>query len=44
MIDSIIRAHPCAAGYAKDQNAREYLGQSKGGFTPKFYMVVDALD
>ena len=45
MIDStIIRAHPCAAGYEKDQNARECLGRSKGGFTTKIHMVVDALD
>ena len=44
MIDStIIRAHPCAAGYEKDQNARECLGRSKGGFTTKIHMVVDGL-
>ena len=44
MIDStIIRAHPCAAGYEKDQHIRECLGRSKGGFTTKIHMVVDAL-
>ena len=44
MIDStIIRAHPCVAGYEKDQNARECLGRSKGRFTTKIHMVVDAL-
>ena len=44
MIDStIIRAHPCTAGYEKDQNVRECLGHSKGGFITKIHMVVDAL-
>jgi transposase len=44
MIDAtIIRAHPCAAGYEKDQSARECLGRSKGGFTTKIHVVVDAL-
>lgn len=44
MIDAtIIRAHPCAAGYEKDQGARECLGRSKGGFTTKIHVVVDAL-
>ena len=44
MIDStIIRAHPCAAGFEKDQNSRECLDRSKGGFTTKIHMVVDAL-
>jgi len=44
MIDStIIRAHPCAAGYEKGQHARECLGRSKGGFTTKIHVVVDAL-
>lgn len=44
MIDStIIRAHPCAASYKKDQNAREFLGRSKGGFTTKIHMVADDL-
>ena len=44
MIDStIIRAYPCAAGYEKDQNVRECLGRSKGGFTTKIHMVVDGL-
>ena len=44
MIDAtIIRAHSCAAGYEKDQGARECLGRSKGGFTTKIHVVVDAL-
>lgn len=46
MIDStIIRAHPCAAGYEKDQSTRECLclGRSKEGLTTKIHMVVDAL-
>lgn len=44
MIDAtIIRAHPCAAGYRKGQHDREALGRSKGGFTTKIHAVVDAL-
>lgn len=44
MIDAtIIRAHPCAAGYEKDQEPRECLGRSKGGFRTKIYVVVDVL-
>ena len=44
MVDAtIVRAHPCAAGYEKDQGAREALGRSKGGFTTKIHAVVDAL-
>jgi transposase len=44
MIDAtIIRAHPCAAGYEKGQSDREALGRSKGGFTTKIHAVVDAL-
>jgi len=44
MIDStIIRPYPCAAGYEKDQQARECLGRSKGGFTTKIHVIVDAL-
>lgn len=44
MIDAtIIRVHPCAAGYEKDQGHRECLGRSKGGFTTKIHVVVDAL-
>ena len=39
----MFRAHPCAAGYEKDQNAREGLGRSRGGFTNKVHRVVDAL-
>lgn len=44
MIDAtIIRAHPCAAGYERNQHEREALGRSKGGFTTKIHAVVDAL-
>lgn len=44
MIDAtIVRAHPCAAGYERDQHEREALGRSKGGFTTKIHAVVDAL-
>jgi transposase len=38
-----IRAHPCASGYEKGQNEREGLGRSKGGFTSKIHVLVDAL-
>ena len=42
MIDAtIVRAHPCAAGYG-DQNT-EGLGRSKGGFSSKIHAKVDAL-
>lgn len=44
MIDStIIRAHPCSAGYKKDSAEAECLGRSKGGFTTKIHAVVDGL-
>lgn len=44
LIDAtIVRAHPCAAGYEKGQHEREALGRSKGGFTTKIHAVVDAL-
>lgn len=44
MIDAtIVRAHPCAAGYERNQNEREALGRSKGGFTTKIHAIVDAL-
>jgi transposase len=44
MIDStIIRAHPCAAGYKKNSQNVEGLGRSKGGFTTKVHAKVDAL-
>ncbi len=44
MIDAtIVRAHPCAAGYKKGQQDQEALGRSKGGFTTKIHAVVDAL-
>lgn len=38
---TIVRAHACAAGYG-EQNA-EGLGRSKGGFTSKIHVKVDAL-
>jgi transposase len=42
MIDAtIVRAHPCAAGYG-EQNI-EGLGRSHGGFTTKIHTKVDAL-
>jgi len=37
---TIIRAHPCAAGYGKQE---EGLGRSRGGFTTKIHAKVDAL-
>jgi len=44
MLDStIVRAHSCASGYEKDQQEREALGRSKGGFTSKIHVLVDAL-
>lgn len=44
MIDAtIVRVHPCAAGYEQGQHDREALGGSKGGFTTKVHAVVDAL-
>jgi len=44
MLDtSIVRAHPCAAGYKKGSQEEQALGRSKGGFTTKIHVVVDAL-
>ncbi len=44
MIDStIVRAHPCAAGYKKDSQEAQALGRSKGGFTTKIHAIVDGL-
>lgn len=44
MIDAtIVRAHPCAAGYKKDCHEEQGLGRSKGGFTTKIHAKVDAL-
>ncbi len=40
---TIIRAHPCSAGYTKDSKDQEALGRSKGGFTTKIHALVDAL-
>lgn len=43
MIDAtVIRAHPCAAGYKRGSQAEEALGRSKGGFTSKIHALVDA--
>lgn len=42
MIDAtIVRAHACSAGYGKQE--KEGLGRSKGGFTSKIHVKVDAL-
>ncbi len=44
MIDAtIVRAHPCASGYKKGQQELQGLGRSKGGFTSKIHVKVDAL-
>jgi len=44
MIDAtIVRAHGCASGYKKGQQELQGLGRSKGGFTSKIHVKVDAL-
>jgi transposase len=46
LLDStIIRAHPCAAGapVAATEKAAQALGRSRGGFSTKIHVVVDAL-
>jgi transposase len=44
MIDStIVRAHASAAGYVKYTQPHEALGRSKGGFSTKIHVLVDAL-
>lgn len=44
MIDAtIVRSHPCASGYKKNAQDAHALGRSKGGFTTKIHVVVDAL-
>ena len=46
LLDStVIRAHPCAAGAPAKEGGQEAqaLGKSKGGFTTKIHIVVDAL-
>jgi transposase len=40
---TIVRPHPCAAGYKKNPQDKQALGRSKGGFTTKIHAVVDAL-
>ena len=42
-IDStIVRAHASAAGYKKNQQEKEALGRSGGGFSTKIHALVDA--
>jgi transposase len=42
MIDgSVVRANQCAAGYKK--GSKENLGRSRGGFSTKIHVLVDAL-
>ena len=46
MIDStVIRAHPCAAGALKKHGGQreQALGRSRGGFSTKIHVAVDAL-
>ena len=46
IIDStMVRAHPCAAGVAKEQGsqAEQALGRSRGGFSRKIHISVDGL-
>ncbi len=43
LIDStILRAHPCAAG-AQKKHGPQALGRSKGGFSTKLHLAVEAL-
>lgn len=45
IIDStVVRAHPCAAGASKkdDGQAAQSLGRSRGGFSTKIHVNVDA--
>lgn len=45
MLDStVVRAHPCAAGASKNGGqAAQALGRSRGGFSTKIHLKVDAL-
>ena len=46
IIDStVVRAHPCAAGAPQGQGGQEAqaLGRSRGGFSTKVHVSVDAL-
>ena len=46
IIDSTtVRAHPCAAGapHKKGDNGLQALGRSRGGFSTKVHVSVDAL-
>ena len=45
MLDgTIVRAHACAAGYAKDGGEEQGLGRSKGGFTSKIHALVEDIE
>ena len=44
IIDStVVKAHPCAAGYKKNSAQEQCLGRSCGGFTTKIHVAVNAL-
>lgn len=44
MLDATItRAHACAAGYFKDSAYAQALRRSRGGFSIKIHVLVDAL-
>ncbi|MFN8512603.1 MAG: hypothetical protein U0841_08445 [Chloroflexia bacterium] len=44
MIDAtVVRAHPCAAGAPKKTGMRRRSGRSRGGFSSKLHVLVDAL-
>jgi len=41
MVDAtIVRAHPCASGYERNQNEHEALGLSKGGVQQKYMLLL----
>ena len=42
---TVIRAHPCAAGtpHHRGGQQQQSLGYSRGGFSPKIHLIVDAL-
>lgn len=41
---TVVRAHPCAAGARKQENSDDQgLGRSRGGFSSKIHVSVDAL-
>lgn len=43
MDSTIVRAHPCAAGYSAGDQSAEGLGRSCGGFRSKIHVAADAL-